>query len=147
MEVEVISNIDRRWMLLDIPIASNAPRLRTHDGTSTISQIFLINYNSPDLSLPIKEFIDLNELIDFRYKLKKPLKVMITHDGYDTIGEIPELGIYAFGDNQFEVLREINKDTTELFEELDNHTEDKLGTLPKKWKRFLAEYLEKGVGD
>lgn len=145
--MEVIANIDRRWMLWDSPIASNSPSLRTHGGTSTFSQIVFINDNSPELSLPLKEFIDLDELIDFRYKLKKSLKVMITHDGHDTIGEIPELGIYAFGNNQFEVLREINKDVTELFEELDNHEKDKLGTLPKKWKRFLAEYVEKGACD
>jgi len=61
----------------------------------------------------------------------------------NTIGEINELGIYAFGNSQFEVLREINKDVTELFEELFNISENQLGKLPRKWKETLLEYVEK----
>lgn len=94
-------------------------------------------------SFSIERETDISELIDFKYELIKPLKVKLKREGFEIIGEIPELNIYAFGDSDFEVLREINKEVTELFEELSTLSDNQLGSRPKKWKVVLSEYLKK----
>jgi hypothetical protein len=117
---------------------------------------YCINFSSPSsvnftiyplinlrASVESHEFINLYELIDYKYKLKKPIKVKIIRDGSEIVGEIPELDIYAFGDTPFEVLREINRDVTELFEEIFSLGEEQLGTAPKEWKKILDDYIEK----
>lgn len=91
----------------------------------------------------IIESIDITELIDSKYELIKPINANIIRDGLDYIGEIPELKIYAFGDSYLETLREINKDITELFEELDNLNKEQLGKDPTKWKEILSHYVKK----
>jgi hypothetical protein len=139
----VVANTNYNWLFWLNPRASDVNKIEVHNSTSTfVNNIYNMD-SAITTSLPYIEIIDLDELIDFRFKLKKSIKVKITKDELDTIGEIPELDIYAFGNNQFEVLREINKDITELFEEIFEHNENQLGTMPKKWKMFLKEYIEK----
>ncbi len=108
---------------------------------ATTSNIMLGSYGSP---LPYIEYIYLGGLIHNKYNLKKYIMVIVTNDGHEVIGEIPELGIYAFGESTFEIIREIEKDIIELYEELFAIDENKLGTIPKKWKSFLAEHIKKG---
>lgn len=145
MTVVAHTNYNRFFWLN--PKASDSNKIEIHKSTSAFVINDYIIDSAITTSSPYVEYIDLNELIDFRFKLKKSIKVKITKDELDTIGEIPALGIYAFGNNQFEVLREINKDITELFEEILEHNESKLGTMPKKWKKLLEEYVEKEKGD
>lgn len=92
-----------------------------------------------------ERFVNLAELIDYKYKLTKPLAVKIIREESDFIGEVAELDIYAFGGSEFEVLREINKDVTELFEEILGLDESQLGNKPLKWKKILSEYIQKDI--
>lgn len=140
--MEVASNFNYHWALFPVfTEAGSAGVIRIPNTSSGTILEYLFHNESKDLDSP--ELIDLNDLIDYRYKLIKPIQVKITRDELDTIGEINELGIYAFGNSQFEVLREINKDVSELFEELFSINENQLGTLPRKWKETLLEYVEK----
>lgn len=140
--MEVACNFNYYWALFPVfTKAGSAGVIRIPNTSSGTIQEYFVHNESKDLYSP--ELIDLYDLIDHRFKLKKPIQVKITRDELDTIGEINELGIYAFGNSQFEVLREINKDVTELFEELFNISENQLGKLPRKWKETLLEYVEK----
>jgi len=97
-------------------------------------------FNDSDIN---EENLQINTLINFKYYLKKPINVKIKRDKYEYIGDVPELGIYSFGFNKFEVLREINEEITDLFDEIVNIPDNKLGRCPKKWKKILKDYIQK----
>lgn len=44
--------------------------------------------------------------------------------------------------SDFEVLREINQDLTDLFDELTSLTNEQLGKKPKKWKNILSTHIK-----
>ena len=87
------------------------------------------------------KFDTINTLINFKYDLIKNIPVKLKRTNGEVIGEIEELEIYAFGRDEFEVLREINEDVTDLFEELIETEDKKLGKFPKKWKNILQKYI------
>ena len=125
--------------------ASTIDRLE-HGEISSGSTIYYYNIFEVSVGNDLinsEKSIELNDLIDYKYQLTKPLIVEIKRDETDFIGEIKELDIYAFGDTEFEVLREINRDVTELFEEIFNLNENQLGSKPLKWKTFLSEYVKR----
>jgi len=99
-----------------------------------------ITFNDSDLT---EENIQIDTLINFKYSLKKPITIKIKREIFEYIGDIPELEIYSFGKNKFEVLRAINEEITELFEELTEIPDNKLGKYPKKWKKILKDYIQK----
>jgi len=68
-----------------------------------------------------------------------PLKLVYSEDGI--IGEIRELELYSFADNEFEVIRELHEDIVDMYEFLINKTEDELGVFPIAWKNFLIEHV------
>lgn len=101
-------------------------------------QSFLMSEIKPE---NVIYFTQLDTLINFNYDLKKPIDVKLIKEGAEVIGEIADLGIYAFGKSEFEVLREINLDLTELFEEIMTLTDEQLGKRPKYWKKILSNYI------
>jgi hypothetical protein len=139
---------DSTWLILPNSEAiSFSERLFNIGEPSSVSAN---EYNILDVSQTAQDsnserIVDLDILVDHRYELKKPFKVKIKRDESSFIGEITELDIYAFGDNEFEILREINRDVSELFEELSNLRDKQLGTRPKKWKNILSQYIQKSV--
>ena len=68
--------------------------------------------------LKIVEQTTIDTLINFNYTLRKPIKVKIIKDTSGVIGDIEELELYSYGDNEFEVLRELNEEVVSLFEDL-----------------------------
>ena len=112
-----------------------------------------LNYGDRSLNMAeiepekVINFVKLDTLINFKYDLKKPIEVIVIKEGSDVIGEIADLGIYAFGKNEFEVLREINFDLTELFEEIMKLTDAQLGKRPKYWKKILSNYISMPDGN
>jgi hypothetical protein len=117
------------------------PLVMLNIGTFNTSPFFLRNnaYTSSDVN---EEKVQIETLTNFKYNLKKPITVNIVRDKFDYIGDIPELELYSYGSNKFEVLRELNEEITELFEKLISMKEDELGKFPKKWKNILEEYFE-----
>ena len=92
------------------------------------------------------KYIEINNLINFNYSLKRPIEVkIITNIFGEVIGDIEELELYSFGNDEFEVLRELNEDLTDLFEELINLRNENLGKYPKKWKKLLKKYIGKAI--
>jgi len=132
----------------------NKDRMDTKNITNnylTINENFThtaeLNYGDQSLNMveiePTQEisFVTVDTLINFKYDLKKPIEIKVIKEGSDVIGEITDLGIYAFGKDEFEVLREINYDLTELFEEIMKLSDVQLGKRPKYWKKILSNYI------
>jgi predicted RNase H-like HicB family nuclease len=90
----------------------------------------------------IREIVLINELINFKYSLRKPIKVTIEWENGEYLADIEDLEIYSFGKTKDEVLREVNQELTELFEELLTINENNIGQHPKKWKKILSEYIQ-----
>ena len=113
------------------------------------TQTSFSNYISPfsnvqDGDIQSVRYTQIDRLINFNYTLSKPIKVKIIKnlDG-EVIGDIEELELYSFGNDEFEVLRELNEELTDLFEDLRDIGDDNLGKLPKKWKHILEKYISK----
>ncbi|MCG2713073.1 MAG: hypothetical protein L6416_12235 [Candidatus Omnitrophica bacterium] len=88
-------------------------------------------------------YTKIDTLINFNYKLKIPFEVKITKQRGEVIGEIVELELYAFGSNEFEVLRELNQDLTEMCKYLSSKKNENLGKFPLQWKRILLSHIVK----
>jgi hypothetical protein len=106
-----------------------------------------LNYASQALNYG-KEFETIEQttidtLINFNYTLKKPIKVKIIKSTSGVIGDIEELELYSFGNNEFEVLRELNEELVTFFEDLIEIGDKNLGKFPKKWKSILSRYIKK----
>lgn len=97
------------------------------------------NYNK---KLELIKSIAIDTLINFNYTLKKPIEVKIINNINGVTGDIEELELYSFGDNEFEVLRELNEELVDLFEYLIGIENKNLGKFPKKWKSILKKYIK-----
>lgn len=86
---------------------------------------------------------EIDTLINFNYTLIKPIKVKIIKNTSGVIGDIEELELYSYGDNEFEVLRELNEEVVSLFEDLIEMEDKNLGKYPKKWKSILNQYIKR----
>jgi len=89
-----------------------------------------------------RETFIIHSLIDKKYKLKKEISINLEREDGDFIGAIPELAIYAWGNNFYSMLSEINYDITELCDDLYNMPNEALGKKPKLWKKFFLEHIE-----
>lgn len=92
--------------------------------------------------------VEVETLMNFNYELKKPIDVVITRqlDG-SLVGEIKELELYSFEDSEAAIMRDLNEDLTELFEDLLAIENSKLGKSPAKWKAILQKYIRKTDDD
>lgn len=136
-----------------MPIPALIPRVdnssgNTADGRDILYRLLLAagagGYSvlaSPSDS--IERVTHIRTLIDFRYALKRPIPVRLRYYGTEAIGIIDEFELHSFGKNEFEVLRELNEDITDLFEELIGMDERNLGKFPKIWKSNFNKYIDR----
>ncbi len=112
---------------------------------SRINYVYRIDNYGHALKFVKQETIQttIDTLINFNYELRNPIKVKIIKDTSGVIGDIEELELYSFGNNEFEVLRELNEELTVLFEDLIEIEDKNLGDFPKKWKSILNRYIKK----
>lgn len=112
-----------------------------HDSQS--SKLNYIIHRKNYKEIETVKYTKINKIINFNYTLKQPIEVKIIKKiNGDVIGDIEELELYSFGNDEFEVLRELNEDLTDLFEDLINVEDQKLGKFPKKWKAILKKYIK-----
>lgn len=113
------------------------------------TQSSFLDYRNPcsnvqDGDIQSVKYIEIDKLINFNYTLSKPIKVRIIKNlRGEVIGDIKELELYSFGNDEFEVLRELNEELTDLFEDLRDIGDDNLGKLPKKWRSILEKHISK----
>jgi hypothetical protein len=90
-------------------------------------------------SVPIH---DLNtDAID----LAEPIQIEIEHYADEVISKVPELDLWASEPTESEVLLSIKKAICDLWEELRDEPESKLGPLPRMWKRILGKKIKARV--
>lgn len=132
---ECSSGGNRNFSFIDFWTQSsilNHANQKLYYGTGRLKEIKIVKYTQ------------INNLINFNYTLKKPIQVKIIRNmNADVIGDIEELELYSFGKDEFEVLRELNEELTDLFEDLMSIKDENLGKLPKKWKIILKNYIKK----
>jgi hypothetical protein len=121
------------------PKERNVFRSFTWTQTSMPDWLFVKGGDIQDI-----RYTHINKLINFNYTLRKPIKVKIIKNlSGEVIGDIEELELYSFGDDEFEVLRELNEELTDLFEDLLDIADKNLGEFPQKWKSILQKYINK----
>lgn len=86
--------------------------------------------------------IEMNSLESPEYVLKKPFCIKILREEETIVGEIEELELYAFGDNQEEIIDELKMDLIDLYEHYRNIRSEKLGDKPRKWKKILCDKID-----
>jgi len=91
---------------------------------------------SNPITVPVKE------LINFKYQLKKPLEIILEYENGEWLGYIEALNLYEWGKDEFEVLRQLNEDLTDLFNSVVESKEYSLGLVPSKWKTILEDHIE-----
>lgn len=143
MQFETIStNYNTDYLILSFVSLKDYVTVETNKMPAVSTTDYSYYMSAVNQDKPSSKKIQLEDLIDSKYCLSKPLYVDIKRDGLDFIGSIDDLDIYAFGESELEVLREINRDVTELFEELLAHETDKLGVKPIKWKKILTDCIK-----
>lgn len=70
-----------------------------------------------------------------------PVLIYQDEDG-NLMGEIRELELYAWGQNEEEIIQELESDILDMHEYLNEFEDCNLGKLPLKWKRYLNDVLE-----
>ncbi len=120
--------------LLDVPVLFSA------SNSVLIEEEILFDNN---MKAKYVSYTKIDTLINFNYRLKKPFKVKITKSEDEVLGEIEELELYSFGDNEFEILRELNQNLTEMYEYLSSKKDVNLGKFPLSWKRILLSNIIK----
>jgi hypothetical protein len=86
--------------------------------------------------------IEIDSLESTDYVLKKPFCIKISREEETIVGEIRELELYAFGDNQEEIIDELKMDLVDLYEHYRNIKSEKLGDKPRKWKEILCDKID-----
>jgi hypothetical protein len=89
-----------------------------------------------------EKLIEINSLECSGYILKKPFYIKILRGEDTLVGEIEELELYAFGDNNEEIIHELKMDLVDLYEHYCSINNEKLGDKPRKWKKILCEKIE-----
>ena len=89
-----------------------------------------------------EKLIEINSLECSGYILKKPFCIKILREEDTLVGEIEEVELYAFGDNQEGIINELKMDLVDLYEHYRSINNEKLGDKPRKWKKILCEKID-----
>ncbi|HAS04714.1 MAG TPA: hypothetical protein DCR71_02990 [Dehalococcoidia bacterium] len=87
----------------------------------------------------ISYIFDLNSDI---YSLKYPIPVNIEESSDEYIASIPDLSLYAQGDNETEAIITLKDEIIALYSDL-LQDKNNLGKIPQSWKNSLESFIEK----
>ena len=76
------------------------------------------------------------------YLLNRPLFVSIEEDDNEVVASVPELRASGFGSTDGEAIDDLKSILGELYRDLIETPDDKLGRLPLAWRRILVELVE-----
>ena len=77
------------------------------------------------------------------YELLEPLNVIIKIYKKGTIALIPDLELYAEGNNEIESINNLKMELLDLFDDLNDMDDEELGDDPKNWKKTLNRLIKK----
>lgn len=90
---------------------------------------------------PIAYTAYLCDLGTKKYKLRKPINIVIEVYEDEVIAKLPELEIFGSGNTEAEAILGFKEEIIDLYIELVNSSEKELGRLPKMWRRILKQLI------
>lgn len=85
--------------------------------------------------------IPINDLNSAEFLLIGPIQIEIEIYPEEIIAKVPELDLWASSSTESEALLDIKSAIIELWDELENENDSKLGKLPRMWKRILKRKI------
>ncbi|MFQ5455285.1 MAG: hypothetical protein ACE5EA_03640 [Nitrospirota bacterium] len=77
------------------------------------------------------------------YRLIQPIDVILEIYPDEVIAIIPELELWSDGLTQIEALNNLKMELLDLYDDLNESPNEKLGEFPKSWKRIINSFIEK----
>lgn len=94
-------------------------------------------------SRPISRQATLYDLNGEDYRLRMPLSISVDEFTDEVIARFPEVGASASGDSELDAIDALKVEIEALHKELQATGKRKLGRAPARWRRLLADLLEK----
>ena len=98
-----------------------------------------------DLKPLFTRSIPIHDLNSDAVELIQPIQVEIECYEEEVISKVPELDLWASELTESEAILSIKNEIFELWEELSEEKDNKLGKLPKMWKRILSQKISTHV--
>ena len=146
-----------RGIIIDSPSGQENERLSStpSDAYKELIQ-FRINYLTQEIK-ELRELLEKNlpdqiigvaqtqiyNLGTENYELVEPLNVIIKIYKEETIALIPDLELYAEGNNEIESINNLKMELLDLFDDLTDMDDEELGDDPKNWKKTLNRLIKK----
>ena len=91
----------------------------------------------------------IEDLGNRNYVVGKPISVKINYDeDNDLIADIPEIEVYSIGcDSITDALSDLKVQIIDLFNDIIDLPDERLGHFPLKWKKFLLEHITRKLID
>ena len=88
--------------------------------------------------------MNICELAPGEYEfIKSPLAVVVEFLPEEVLVGVPELEIYGEGVDSSEAVADLKNELIDLFEDLNGTADEKLGKIPKSWKRIINMIIRK----
>ncbi len=84
----------------------------------------------------------IHDLALDNYRLKKPIDAIIKFYPNEVLAVIPDLEIVGEGNNEIEALNDLKLELIDLFDDLKDIPENKLGKYPKSWKKIITSIIK-----
>ncbi len=85
--------------------------------------------------------ININDLQLNNYRLQKPVEAILKFYPKEVLAVIPDLEIFGEGNNEVEAVNDLKLELLDLFDDLKDIPEKKLGKYPKSWKKIITSII------
>lgn len=85
----------------------------------------------------------INSLPSDDYETIRPINIILKIYCDDVVALLPELELFAEGQNEFEAVNNLKLEILDLIDDLEEFSDTDLGTAPKDWKRTLKQLVKK----
>jgi hypothetical protein len=86
--------------------------------------------------------IKINDLALDNYRLKKPIDAILKFYPNEVLAVILDLEIFGEGNNEIEAVIDLKLELIDLFDDLKDIPEGKLGKYPKSWKKIITSIIK-----
>ncbi len=122
------------------------------NSPSRIMQAHDLSALDPAIKFKIKDMVEFStsKVMNTKYikslnnptcKLKREFGINIKRDHKEVIGEIPQLELYAFGDTEAEVIKELTEEIIDLWKVIKNKDLSQLSIKAFTWQSYLQQYI------
>jgi len=120
-------------------------RFSSLDGNDTSYDAGRTIYSDPDERVIQFDSSVVNMIItdlgSERYRVTEPIYLHVGVEDDEQFVEVPELGLYADGQDMLDGKIELIRDIVSLCDTIYSLTPDQLGKDPKRWKAFLDSHI------